>query len=207
MTWMKKLIEDCRIYKQKEQATRRFKLTVGTEELRFHHKVIVETMIIGGRSVLHMGDERTHFQAISILKSQSAAEIWKRITNVWICTYLGASDYLAVDQGSAFVSKSKETNMNMVEEGIILEEAPIDNPGFIVIVERYHAPLRSNFDKLRQSLSKGEVSETYCLKISTYATNSTICPEGLCPMMLVLEPYHDQQGHHHRRPNSNGRRL
>lgn len=40
---------------------RGFKLTVGTEELKFNDRVQDDTMFIDGRSVITMADEATHF--------------------------------------------------------------------------------------------------------------------------------------------------
>ena len=97
---------------------------------------------------------------------------------------MGPPDFLAVDQGSAYISK--ETNSNMEAAGIILEEAPIENPGSIGVVERYHAPLKKAYLKLRQTLQKGDTSDAECLQMAVYAANATIGPEGLCPMLLVF---------------------
>ena len=74
----------------------------------------------------------------------------------------------------------------MTAAGISLEEAPIENPGSIGIVERYHAPLRAAFQKIRQTLSKRDADDSECLQMAVYSTNSTIGPEGLCPMLLVF---------------------
>lgn len=64
-------------------------------------------------------------------------------------------DTLAFDQGSAYISK--EMKQNIAADDIILEEAPIENPGSVGIVERYHAPLRREYLKVREMLDKGSV--------------------------------------------------
>lgn len=89
----------------------------------------------------------------------------------------GPPDFLIVDQGTAYISK--ETKDFMEEAGIILEEALIENPGSIGIVERYHAPLRSYFTKLIQSLPKSTAIDPECLQMAVYAANATIGSEGL----------------------------
>lgn len=132
----------------------------------------------------HIVDESTHFQAADFLKSQSTAELWKAILSLWVYTYLGPPDYLAVDQGSSYISSEFKTKA--AAEGIVLKEAPIENPGSIGTVERYHAPLRASFTKIRESMDKSEASDADCLRMAVYAVNSTMGPEGLVPIYSIL---------------------
>lgn len=57
---IKKLGSSCAICNTHAPAPRRFKLTVGTNDLRFNHIVQVDTMFIENRPVLHMVDTATH---------------------------------------------------------------------------------------------------------------------------------------------------
>lgn len=41
---------------------------------------------------------------------------------------------------------------------ITMYEAPIENPGSMGLVERYQAPLTCAYEKLNQSLGKGETT-------------------------------------------------
>ena len=184
MRQLKSIESDCHTCKVNAKSTRRFRLTVGTDDFRFNHHVIVDMMFINSRPVLHMVDESTHYQAASFLKSQSTSEIWKSIQRLWILTYLGPPDYLSVDQGTAYISAEMKANLSA--SGITLNEAPIENPGSIGLVERYHAPLRCAFAKLRETLEKNIVNDADCLQMAVFATNATMGPEGLCPMLLVF---------------------
>ena len=179
-----KIQDDCKVCLKHAATPRRFRLTIGTEELRFNQRVVVDTMFIENKPIIHLVDESTHFTAACFLKKQTTEEIWRSIRRLWIMTYMGPPDFLAVDQGSAYISK--ETKSNMEAAGIILEEAPIENPGSIGVVERYHAPLKKAYLKLRQTLQKGDTSDAECLQMAVYAANATIGPEGLCPMLLVF---------------------
>lgn len=96
---------------------------------------------------------------------------------------MGPPDFLSIDQGSGYVSK--EFRSKAEAAGIRLSEAPIENPGSIGIVERYHAPLRRAYQKIWKSLDRAEASDVECLKMAVYANNSTIGSEGLCPILLV----------------------
>ena len=183
MDELTKIGDDCNICRRNQTKPRRFKLTVGTEEFRFNHTVLIDTMYIDSKPVLHLVDESTHYVAACFLKSQSANDIWKAIMRLWILAYMGPPDYLYVDQGSSYISK--EMRANAEAAGIELKEAPIENPGSIGTVERYHAPLRRAYNKIRQSLDKGNTTNAECLQMAVYSNNTTIGPEGLCPMLLV----------------------
>lgn len=181
---LEKIADDCKVCKTNSSTPRRFKLTVGSDELRFNHRVIADTMFLDSKPVLHMIDESTHFTAATFLRNQSTEEIFNNITRLWSMTYMGPPDFLAVDQGSAYISD--EMKRNLEATGIQLEEAPIESPGSIGIVERYHAPLRRAYKTLRESLNKEDTSDADCLRMAVYASNATMGPEGLCPMLLVF---------------------
>lgn len=76
--------------------------------------------------------------------------------------------------------------MNIEAAGIILQETPIENPGSIGIVEIFHAPLRISFNKLIESLPKGDLNDADCLKRETYTTISTVGTDVLCQKILVF---------------------
>lgn len=177
------IAEECKPCMTHAKAPRRFKLTVGTGNLRFNHSVQVDTMFIRGKPVLHMVDLATHFCAAAFLKNQSTNSIWKTIQGLWNLVYVGPPDHLSVDQGTKYVSK--EMRENLAAEGVTLHEAPVENPGTIGTVERYHAPLRSAYNKIRMELSK-ETSDIECLRMAVFAVNSTMGPAGLCPILLVF---------------------
>lgn len=143
-----KITEDCEICKLKAKATRRCRLSEGTEDFRFNHRDIVDTMFINALPVLHMVDESTHFQAACYLKSQTTEEICKSLHQLWILLYLGPLDFSSVDQGSSYIFKEMKSNCEAF--GITLHGEMIENTGSIRLVERYHAPLRSAYTKLRQ---------------------------------------------------------
>lgn len=137
---IKRLTETFFPCKRNSKRPRRFKLSVGTEDLCFNHSVQVDTMFLEGKLVLHLVDEATHFTAAGFLPDQSTETVWRTIQRLWICTYLGPPDYLLIEQGSDYTSKKMREN---AEGSVIsLVEAPIESPTSIGLVERYHAPLR-----------------------------------------------------------------
>lgn len=71
------------------------------------------------------------------------------------------------------------------EAGVQLLEAPIEGPNYMIRVERYHAPLRVAFNKIRTEL-RSEVQDYECLNLSVYANNFTVGPKCLFPTLLVF---------------------
>lgn len=78
---------------------RRFKVTIGTDDLRFNHNVAVYAMYINSRPVLHLVDEATHFNAARFLRNKTSNHVWKTVLKCWSRVYLGPLDLLHVDQG------------------------------------------------------------------------------------------------------------
>lgn len=128
---------------------KRFRLTVGTEELRFNHIVAVDVMYINRRPILHVVDEATHYSSALFLPNASAKEIWRALRRCWIEIYLGPPDFLRIDQGSSFTSA--EFQGAAASQSISILEAPVESPSTMSHVERYHQPLRTAYEKLRSS--------------------------------------------------------
>lgn len=98
-------------------------------------------------------------------------------------TYMGLPDHIAVDQGSAYTSA--EMKEYMASQGIVLREAPIECRGSRGMVERYHAPLKAAYKRIRRELGTS-ASTAECLKHAVYASNTATGPEGFCPTLLVF---------------------
>lgn len=111
MSMMNKIHDSCTTCKKHSPKPRRFKLTLGTEEIRFNHRVFVDTMFITNIPVINLVAEGTHFSAVSLLRSQSAADTWKAILQLWLHTYLGPPDFLSVNEVSAYVSRYMKAAM------------------------------------------------------------------------------------------------
>lgn len=97
--------------------------------------------------------------------------------------YLGLPDVISVGQGKNIFSA--EVRSNFQAAGILLNEAPIDTPGSIGTVKRYHAPLRLAFEIIRIEMGT-EASDGECLKMVLFSVNSTTGPAGLCAMLLAF---------------------
>ena len=179
---LQEITNSCTVCVQNASRPRRFKVTIGSDDLRFNHIIAVDVMYLSGRAILHIVDEATHYNAASFLRKMSSAETWKTIVRCWTAVYLGPPDFLRVDQGTNFVSK--EFCASAEAEGIKVLPAPIESPETLSHVERYHAPLRAAYTKIRSSLGRSE-SDADVLQMAVKAVNDTIGPEGLCPTLLV----------------------
>jgi len=182
--WISTITAACSSCAKYGSKPRRFKITVGTDDLRFNQTVAVDIMYITQKKpVLHIVDEATHFNAACFLTKVSSEKVWKAFMNCWTRTYLGPPDHLRIDQGSQFVSA--EFLSNAESDGIKILEAPIESPMTMSHVERYHGPLRVSYLKIRDSLPRNE-TDADCLKMAIKAVNDTVGPEGLCPTLLVF---------------------
>lgn len=91
--------------------------------------------------------------------------------------------YLHVDQGTNY--GSKEFKSNAEAAGITIREATIGTPGAIGTVERYHAPLRAAYYKIKLE-GKRNCDRKECLEMAVFEINCTIGPEGLWPVLKAF---------------------
>lgn len=176
------LTERCRVCTELGTKPRRFKLSIGAEDSRFNSSIAADIMYLVQKPALLVVDEATHFCAATFLRNISSKEVWKALSRCWINAYIGPPDFLRLDQGSQFTSK--EFNTAAVSAGIQIIQEPIENPSFMSHVERYHAPLRAAFEKLRMDLP-GENNQDI-LQMAVHSVNNTVGPKGLCPNLCVF---------------------
>jgi hypothetical protein len=176
------LSKECDVCSRTGTAPRRFKLTMGMDDVQFNHVVAVDVMFLDGKMVLHMVDEATHFQAASFLKNGSAEETWNVLSRSWSRMYLGPPDFLRIDQGTNFTAR--EFVDSAAGEGISVLEAPIECPTTMSHVERYHGPLRLAYTRIRAD--DPSMSQENSLQMAVKCVNDTVGPEGLTPTLLVF---------------------
>lgn len=81
---------------------------------------------------------------------------------------MGPPQHLSVDQGSAYVSDKMKRIL--IARYITMVESPIETPGTIGIVERYHSPLRSAYHRIHMDIAHEERSKEY-LAFAVHAAN------------------------------------
>ena len=187
------------------------KVSVPHDGIVFNSEVVIDIMWIQGKHVLHVVDRATHFQAARFIPDDSTETIWRTFMQMWVLVYLGPPDNLRHDQGTQFVSPKLQAMA--AEAGISCRPVGIEGAHAMGVGERYHAPLRKTFLKLQKTYqipsldtevpegSRGpgrprknprkvtrsvNVEDEFLLSIAVMAVNTTIGPEGLCPILLVF---------------------
>ena len=138
-------------------------------------------MYLDGKPVLHLVDAETHFSAARFFPDVSTGTVWSAIVECWSSVYTGLPNKIRVDQGTAFgasfISLTKASDVDVVRTGI-------ESHSSMGIGERYHAPLRNTFRKLK--LEYPRVKPSLLLSMSVFAMNNTLGPEGVVPSVLVF---------------------
>lgn len=65
----------------------------------------------------------------------------------------------------------------------MLRMEPIENPGTIGVVERYHAPVRADYNTILEYIVR-TATEEECLRMAVFSVTSTVRSECLCPVSL-----------------------
>ena len=136
---IEELHKKCETCQRHGAKPKRFRLTTGTEDLRFNHIVAADIMFINRKPILHVVDEATHFSAATWLRNSSLKEVWNGLLRCWSHVYAGPPDFLRIDQGSNFISREFKDKADT--SGISLIEAPVGSPNSMSHGERYHGPL------------------------------------------------------------------
>lgn len=92
-------------------------------------------------------------------------------------------EFLSIDEASS--NRSKEIQSNFDADGVNLIESPVENPSKLRTVERNHAPLCTDFSKIKAGLLTN-TTDAESLRTYFHAVNSTVVPEGLCPPLWVF---------------------
>lgn len=71
--------KDCETCRVSQNSPKRIKLTVGSEDFHFNHRLQVNTMVINGKPVVHFVDEATYYTAACYPRSKSTGHVSKAI--------------------------------------------------------------------------------------------------------------------------------
>jgi hypothetical protein len=178
---LQEIVAHCQTCIEHSSPRRRFKVTLGMDEAHVNLIVALDVMSLESRNVLHIADEATQFQAAAFLQSNTAEEVWRVFVRLWIRTYLGPPDFIRADQGNNLTAEWFVSSA--IAEGIEVLEAPTECPATMSPVERYHAPLRTAYQKIRSDFGF-EPEEV--LELAVKCVNDTVGPESLTPTLLVF---------------------
>lgn len=97
--------------------------------------------------------------------------------------YLESPDYLVVVPGSAYTSEKMIQFLS--EFGVQLGGAPIETPGTIGTITKYHAPLRIAYENIRDVF--GRITNVQnCLQMAIFTIRCTVRPKDLCSTLPVF---------------------
>ena len=96
-----KFCHQCQIY---SKAPGRFRFNI-KDNMNFNAELIVDIMYINKKSVLHVIDSATAFQAAKFLYNMEATTVWEALQLCWLNIYTGSSDIIVYDAGTNFTAK------------------------------------------------------------------------------------------------------
>ncbi|KAA8494373.1 Retrovirus-related Pol polyprotein from transposon TNT 1-94 [Porphyridium purpureum] len=154
-------------------------------DVEFNHVVQLDFVFITfdgvSTKVLHVVCAGTKFTAACVSRDGTAQGIFRDLYSMWFKVF-GAPHRIVLDRERVLVSKDLEIMLN--NEGVVIDPVPIEAHFALGIVERHHETLRCVCDRVHrehQDLSPNDV-----LDIATRAINVTTGPEGIIPSLLVF---------------------
>lgn len=100
---LRKVERGCSVCVRYTHKPHHFQLTIVSRNLRFNHRVQVDTMILHEKSVAQMPQEATPFAPARFLKTQSLAKVLTSIQQMWSRTYMGPPDHVSVVQRTSYI--------------------------------------------------------------------------------------------------------
>lgn len=152
------------------------------DELMFNEELSMDLMWLDGKAILHIVDTATGFNAAEPLRGQLVEDVWNAFIYGWVTLYPGYPNKLKVDQGSVFTSA--RWNKLTDETGISLQMSGVENHHSLGKGERYHAPLRRIYLKIRSEAPT--IPHEFAIRLAVKSMNDTMGPEGLVPSLLVF---------------------
>ena len=179
---LKQISKACSTCQVHSSGPLRFRVTLPKSKCVFNHELALDLMWLDGSPVLHVVDTHTHFSSAIFLNGKSTKDVWNAFIICWAAVYPGYPDRFRVDQDSIFTSK--EWHQLSHSAGIDVQLSGIESHNAIGVGERYHAPLRQIYSKIRTDVPS--IDPSMALKLANKTMNDTMGPEGLVPSLLVF---------------------
>eukprot|EP00171_Calliarthron_tuberculosum_P020932 IDg20932t1 len=138
-----------------------FQVTVPGDVI-FNDGLALDLMWIGGKAVLHVIDINTQFSSAIFLRCQNVTDVWNSFVECWNSLW------------KQLVQASE----------IELKLRGVESHNSLASGERYHAPLRRIYFKIKDSLPN--TTPEIMLRYAVKDMNGTVRPEGLVPSLLVF---------------------
>ncbi len=186
---IKYLIKFCHHCQIHEKFSNRFSFTL-KDDLEFNFNVIVNIFYLKiktkvNKSILHVVNETTRFQADRWLKDITARHVWNQLRICWIDIYLESFDLIISDASKQFtVRKFKQYAFNM---SIRVNTVSIETHHSIDMIERYHDSLRWVYAIIIAKIS--DIDSNSTLQMTFKALNDFAELNELIFTLLVFEAY------------------
>ena len=99
---LEKTSAECQPCQRIANSPTRFRVSLGSENVRFNSRVFLDIMYLDGKPELHLVDDATRLSATQFLESVSTVDIWESILYFWATLYTGLPHKFIVYQGSQF---------------------------------------------------------------------------------------------------------
>ena len=155
------------------------------DDIQFNHEVIMDLAWVEPRPhrpVLHVVDRGTHFSAAVFLEGENAESVWNAFVSCWVSIYIGFPNVVKHDYGSCFNSEFFQKSCKHF--GIITKKVPFESHNSLGPVERYHAPLKRIYKKLKHE--SPDMDDKLALSTAVHGLNNKANPEGLIPTLFVF---------------------
>ena len=159
-----------------------FQVSIGNEDIQFNQEVFVDIMYLDKRPVIHIVDLQTRLNAAKFLRNISTQSVWKAFQECWANTYIGVPHIIRVDRGAQFTAA--QWHKYVEKQGIQLKMSGNEAHNALGAGERYHAPLRIVYNKLKEQFK--DEDSGYILSCAVYGLNVTMGPDGLVPITLAF---------------------
>ncbi len=183
------LIKYCHHCQLHEKFSSRFSFTL-KDDLEFNFNVIVDIFYIEikleiNKSILHLVNEATRFQAGRWLKNITTRHVWNQLRFCWIDIYLESLDLITSDANKQFIVREfKQYASNMrIRINIVL----VKTHHSIDMIERYHESLRRIYVIITAKIV--EIDPNSILQMSFKTLNDSTDSDDLILTLLVFEAY------------------
>lgn len=95
------------------QAPRRFKFNL-KDNFDFNHNFYADVFYIHKRSIVHVVDEATYYQATTSLLSMNAVHMWNTLRRCWIYVYLDPLYIITHDAGKKILRKDFQSQASLL---------------------------------------------------------------------------------------------
>ncbi len=183
------MIKYCHHCQLHEKSSSRFSFTL-KDDIDFNFNIIVDIFYIEvkieiNKSILHLINEATRFQADKWLKDITTRHVWNQLRFCWIDIYLESFDLITLNASKQFIVrefKQYATNMK-IRVNIVLVKIHHS----INMIERYHELFRRIYAIIIAKIS--EIDSNSTLQMSFKAFNDSTDLDDLIFTLLVFDVY------------------